>query len=280
MRLGLKLCIAAGCFGTLTACPVDERELEGLSIGVSGSSGQAGAGNGGENDGGDGNSGSSGQGGSSQGGTGGTGTQGGDAGMSAQGGSAGSAGLAAAGGGPPTRCPDLDVNGVLDCDETIAINPDFDSDVLPWIGETNIVVDWQDRDAHGITSSGALSVENQTDVDQSGSSLLAARQCVSVLGDTVYNFAVEVLVPAESVNAQGGMILFFYDGAACTGNLADTPLTSNFVNASEWTVAQKTYLTPASAESVMVRLVSQKMFRDPPTKVFYDNVLVRKVEVE
>jgi hypothetical protein len=170
------------------------------------------------------------------------------------------------------------VNGVLDCDETLAINPDFDSDVLPWIGETGIVLDMHETDAHGVTGSGALSVENQTDVDQSGSSLLAARQCVPILGGAVYNFAVEVSVPAESTNAQGGLILFFYDGAACTGNLTDSPITSNFVSVSEWTVAQKTYLTPASTESVMVRLVSQKMFRDPPRKVLYDNVLVRKVE--
>jgi hypothetical protein len=278
MRLGLKLCIAAGCFGALTACPVDERELEGLNIGVSGSSGQAGAGNGGENDGGEGNSGSSGQGGTSQGGTGGTGDQGGTSGTSAQGGSAGSGGSSGDAGGPPTKCPDLDVNGVLDCDETLAVNATFDSDVLPWIGETAIVTKWHETDAHGITESGALSVENQTDQDQTGASLLAARQCIRVDGDAVYNFAVEVSVPSESENTQGGMILYFYEGAACTGNLADTPLVTNFVSAPEWTVAQKTYLTPASAESVMVRLVAQKMFRDPPRKVFYDNVLVRKVE--
>jgi hypothetical protein len=281
MRLVLKLFIAGGCFGALTACPIDERELEGLTIGVSGASGQSGSGFGGEGDGGEvgATGGSSGQGGSStQGGAGGARSQGGAGGVSAQGGSAGSGGSSAEGGGPPTRCPDLDVNGVLDCDETLAINPTFDSDVLPWIGETGIVLDLHETDAHGVTGSGALSVENQTDVDQSGSSLLAARQCISVLGNTIYDFAVEVAVPAESVNAQGGMIMFFYDGPACTGNLADNPVISTFVSASDWTVAQKTYLTPMSAESVMLRLVSQKMFRDPPTKVFYDNVLVRKTE--
>jgi hypothetical protein len=280
MRLALKLWIAGGSFLALTACPVDERELEPLSIGVSGASSQGGSGFGGEGEGGEDGAtgGSSGQGGSStRGGTGGTAEQGGSGGSSAQGGSS-SGGSSAGGGGPRTRCPDLDVNGVLDCDETLVENPTFDSDVLPWIGETSIAVDWRDTDAHGVTESGSISVENRTDVDQSGSSLLAARQCVPVLGNTVYNFAVEVSVPADSMNAQGGMILFFYDGPVCTGDLADTPLVSNFVNSSEWTVAQKTYLTPVSAKSVMVRLVSQKMFRDPPTRVFYDNVLVRKVE--
>jgi hypothetical protein len=160
----------------------------------------------------------------------------------------------------------------------LAVNATFDEDVLPWVGETAIVTDWHESDAHGKMGSGSLSVENQTDQDQSGASLLAARQCIRVEGDAVYNFAVEVSVPLESENTQGGMILYFYEGAACTGNLADTPLVTNFVSTPEWTVAQKTYLTPASTESVMVRLVAQKMFRDPPRKVFYDNVLVRKDE--
>lgn len=284
MRLRMKLWIAACCFGALTACPLDDRELRQLELGqIGGVSGASTGGDGGQSDGGDAGSesgGSSARGGSSmQGGSG--GTRGGGSGSSGESGNAGtsaSGGSSGEDGGPPTRCPDLDFNGVLDCEETLVPNGNFESMALPWIAETEVVADWEDSDAHDVMDSGSLGVENQKNVDMAGPTMLGVRWCVSVNGSSVYRFAVEAMVPEEAENAQAGIQLIFHDGPLCTGNQPDLPKTSlSFITSGQgWRVAEITQLMAAEVKSVVVKLVSMKPFRDPPSRVFFDNILVKE----
>jgi hypothetical protein len=267
----------------LAGCPVDDRSLTGLRVSIIGGApgddggeggdlGQAGAGDsggGGAESGGSGNagstSGSSGSAGASLGGTAGSSGNGGS-GLAPEGGSAGSSVV--------EPCPDLDRNLVADCEETIARNPAFDVDVESWSSETGLELSWSESDARDKDDSGALAVENQTVDSQSGTTMIGARQCFSVLGGAAVSVAAEVSVLDESAQAQGGFQLIPYQGPSCAG-MALAPVSSNLVNGSEWSVAERTYITTLATRSVAVRLIALKPFSDPPVQVLFDNVLVK-----
>jgi hypothetical protein len=282
----LSLGFASGCLDERGLAPNKLTILpsEGGEAGALGTSGSE-AGSGGDTDGGDGTmggiagsgtpvavGGSGGNGGSS--GNAGPGEAGSDGiphgGMGGAGGSCGCSGSA----GTPIdlRCPDLDGNGVLDCDETLVKNASFDEDATGWSLETGSELAWEDKDGWDHDDSGSLGVTNQVVETIEGNALTGARQCFPVSGGTVYTFAVQISMPDYAGDTKAGMQLNLFDNAACAGNLLDHP-TTNWVKGSAWNVAQITYLTPPKAKSAMLRLVAMKPFRQTPVAVLFDNVL-------
>ena len=268
----------------VTGCTVDERALEpippiysdagvGATPGTGGSDGggESGAGGTPGNEAGTTASGTDGGGPSGSGGSSGTG------GNLATGGSSGSS-MAGSGGVDcgcgPFRCPDLDKNNVPDCDESIALNPSFDSNARGWAIDTGANVSWVKDDAHGNVASGALGLLNAAELDRDGGSLLGARQCLAVEGGRAYHFALQVAVPAEAEATYGGFELFVYDGPACSGSELDDQR-SIMLEETAWTMTELTYFTPSAARSVSMRLIALKPFRAPPAEVRFDNVLVR-----
>lgn len=277
------LCVCFACAGALAGCPVDDRTLEPIdvTVGVAGRHGMAGSG-GDFSSGAGGDAGSAGETGGTL--TGGIGAgsggaapagSGGSSGMPALGGAgAGASGCGCAVGGAAKRCPDIDGNKVLDCDETLAQNAGFDADVSTWANDTGASTKWDERDAHSRTDSGALSLELETVVDKEGTVLLGTRQCFSASGGAVYRFATEVSVPVETASARAGIQLIPYASPACNGTLLDN-VTSNLIQGTTWSVAEITYLMPVAAKSVALRLIAIKPFKDEPTPILFDNVLVR-----
>lgn len=282
----------------LVACPVDDRELQGITVWVAGSSGEAGwagtsseGGEAGVDSGGSagaaaegGSAGSSGNAGSGTGGSGanagsagsgvGAGTGGGVplGGTGAQPGTGGACGCGGEGGKP--RCPDIDGNHVLDCDETLAKNGSFDENVSNWANDSSVVSSWRDADSHDGEDSGSMALEIQTVTDQDGTVMLGTRQCFSAAGGAVYYYGVEISVPEAAEGSRAGFQLLVHDVPACAGE-PFSKVESNFVEGSSWSVAQLTYLTPATAKSISLRLLVIKPFRAEPEKVRFDNVLVR-----
>ncbi len=286
----------------LTACPIDDRTLEGAQVvvitGTGGASGrssfEAGAGNAGEDDGGGAEPGDGGTAGTSLGGgAGGSGTGGVGAGYSGsagtgRGGSGGGTGGSSetgggssgtAGGPVNTRCPDLDHNGVLDCDETLIDKAAFDTDasVAAWSIETGLVLSWSNLDAQGHDQSGSLAVKNDIEENLVGTQIVGARQCINVSGGTVYRFAAQVSVPNYAGETKAGIQIIVLDTPSCAGTVLDSP-TTNLVKGPEWQVAEIIYLTPTTAKSIAVRLAQIKPFRQAPVAVLFDNVLVRADE--
>lgn len=276
----------------VTACPVDDRTLSPIEVTVGnagtgehsgGATGDAGAG---------GDASSAAGTGAPEGGAGGHGARGGSMGVggtSGSGGKGGSGGSSAAGGscsawpgggpscgcgGAEANCPDIDGNQVADCDETLADNASFDEDATAWVPDTGVKSSWIEADAHGSDVSGALGLRVETVADQDGTVLLGARQCFTVSAGAVYKFAVETSVPDDAETVRAGFQLVVHDGPLCTGTLVDNVM-SNFIQGSTWSVAQLTYLTPASARSITMRLIAQKPFRHEATTVQFDNALVR-----
>jgi len=194
-------------------------------------------------------------------------TQGGSGGSSGSGGTLGNAGAPAEG-----RCPDLDQNGVLDCDETVVKNASFDKDTAGWSLETGAELDWEDHDGWDHDDSGSLGVTNQVVETMDGNALTGARQCIPITGGTVYAFAAQISMPDYAGETVAGIQLNLFDSPGCTGTLLDHPET-NWVKGSTWNVVQYTYLTQPTAVSAMVRLVAKKPFRQTPVAVLFDNVL-------
>jgi hypothetical protein len=291
--LGAVLC---GTTIGFAACSVDDRQLDGLKVTIiptagyanvgeggstagsapSGSAGMAagGAGSGGAV-GGDTGGGSGGTGGDS-GGTGATTAAGGTDRLGGTGGTQSQSG-GSAGAGEPERCPDLDDNGVLDCDETILKNPAFDRDVASWSNDVDMELAWEDEDATGQAASGALGATSDFRVDQDGSKLLGARQCFPVAPARVYEFGAQIFVPEDAGETRATVQLLVYDGPSCSGDIVDNKMSSDLVGASpDWQPARLTYLTPTSAKSINLRLISIKLFREDPVTVLFDNVLVHQ----
>jgi hypothetical protein len=171
-------------------------------------------------------------------------------------------------------CPDLDGDGVGDCMETVITNAAFDSDTSGWSSDTNVSLIWIVEDAGGQTKSGSLGVTNTYEATQDGTLMVGARQCQPINGASVYDFFVQVSVPAEAPDTRGGFQIILFDGPKCTGNILDAR-TSNLTQGSAWQLAYLTYLTPTDSKSVAYRLVSVKPFVQPPVTVLFDNVLMR-----
>jgi len=264
------------------AC-LDERGLKATSVVYLGGSagvgpgaggGESGAGAAGDTEGGASNGGSAGGSGGPFVVGGGGGATGGTSG--AQSGSAGSgAPTGGLGGHEDARCPDLDANTVLDCDETILKNAGYQGDDLTksWSSDTNVELTWNSKDGQDHDESGALAVTNQSVGTMDGNTMAGGYQCVAVSGGTVYRFAVQISVPDYAGDTKGGMQLLFFDNQACGGELLDHP-TTNFVKGEAWKLADLLYLTPPTARSAQIRLVVTKPFRQTPLPVLFDNVLV------
>jgi hypothetical protein len=289
-HLGALLC---GTTIGLAACSVDERQLDGLKVTIIPTAGYANGGEGGSTAG----SAPSGSAGMASGGGGFGGGVGGNTGGAVGGGSGGTGATSATGGtdrfggtggapsesggsagaGEPERCPDLDDNGVLDCDETILKNPAFDRDVESWSNDVDMDLAWEDADATGQDASGALGATSEFRLDQDGSKLLGARQCVPVAPARVYEFGAQIFVPEDAGETRATVQLLVYDGPSCSGDIVDNKMSSDLVGASpDWQPARLTYLTPTSAKSINLRLISIKLFREDPVTVLFDNVLVHQ----
>jgi hypothetical protein len=172
------------------------------------------------------------------------------------------------------RCPDIDGNRVLDCDETLVENATFDRDTAGWLNEDDSELFWDDADAHEMGESGSLVVENRLSVEQDGLVLLGARQCVPLTGGAVYHLAAEISVHDDTSDTQGGLQLLLYDGPDCSGAII-AAVASSFLRASDWNVTSLTYVTPTETASAALRLVVMKPFDAPARRVAFDNVLLR-----
>lgn len=172
-------------------------------------------------------------------------------------------------------CPDLDHNAVADCEETLVLNPGFKSDAHGWTEETDVLVDWDGADGMDSGVSGSISVNNTALIE--GRDVPAVRgvqQCIPASGGATYVFLTQLHVDAGESQGWGGLNVWFYDEAGCTGEHTSTltPLLGTTVG---WSYTQVTAEAPSDARSMLVRLVVSKYFSAPPFAVEFDNVLVR-----
>lgn len=178
------------------------------------------------------------------------------------------------GAGNDAACPDLDENGVADCDETLVSNATFDSNLNDWHEEPNALGHWSDDDALDHAASGSANITNRGYLEHSeGQITRGLWQCIPASGGAKYRLLAQVRILDEQ--GQGGVNVEFYDGAQCTGNAvsASTPLLGT---TSDWQLTQTQAEAPANARTMLVRLVVNKPFNGPESTVDFDNVLIRE----
>lgn len=172
-------------------------------------------------------------------------------------------------------CPDLDENGVGDCEETLVGNAGFDSDTDEWTVEPDVSALWDVTDGFRYDESGSLAVSNQTFVDgASGMGMAGASQCITADPQQSYLFLTQVFLDGGQESGWGGIIIWFFDEPGCTGNLKAS--NAQLVSATgEWFVTYLRMPIPSDTVSMQVRLVAQKPLDQPSFQANFDNVLVR-----
>jgi hypothetical protein len=263
-------------------CPVDDRRLHGNE--QAGEAGEASAGMsnmtggmGGEGPTMAGEGGSSGSKGGGEGGEPSGGTGGATAGTSGSGGSAGGGGGQAGEGGSfgTGGCGDLNHNDVLDCQETLVANPRFDVDLTGWEVDPTLEQDWDERNAWQGDVSGALSVVNDTVVEEMGFTMGGSRQCLPATGGVTYQFAALIFVPGGQGPGDASMNLGFFAADDCAAFPLTAANSTPVIAVDAWQLSSGSVKAPAGTRSMFVRLVATKPYEEPPLEALFDNVLVR-----
>jgi hypothetical protein len=213
-------------------------------------------------------------------GTGGTAATGGMSGTDGAGtggtGGTGGAAVDAPPDAPTGACPDLDNNGIADCQESLVMNPDLDTGPASWLPDGVSSVRWaSDRDAQNNAASGALAVTNTTVASQSGVSMGGAQQCVPVT-EAGYRVMAEAFIAAGQSPGHAVINIYFFDSADCSGAIR-APFTSTAIgDTGGWRRIDGGVVTPpAGVRSARIKLAVAKDFAVPPLEVLFDNVLLR-----
>jgi len=211
------------------------------------------------------------------------------------GGSTGEAGHAAGRGGeagaapaliPQVEgCADLDTNKLPDCNETIALNPDFRMDALLWVPDTYSTVAWDEKNAAGDPPSGSVLVVSDGVIDENGSgvALRVAQQCIPIEGaKLVLVYANAFVDEGQDEQGRAEVDLAFFDSDDCTGALTTSFSTPQPLGASvgSWFTLKAGSVSAATTKSAYVKLALLKPFRAKSFQARFDNVLVKAESAE
>ena len=169
------------------------------------------------------------------------------------------------------ECPDLDRNGIRDCEETLVKNSTFERDDSEWQLESPQVSSW---DEHGSGDrAGSLLISNADTLK-----LSTATQCVRIQADERYLMSAETSVEAPADSGFSQLHARFYDTKDCSGNTSGFGVSGQVGVARAWTTLSGLVTAPSGSQSLLIRLVVAR--RSPEDAVFarFDNVLLRHVE--
>lgn len=182
------------------------------------------------------------------------------------------------GGGPAPTCPDLDSNGVLDCEESLLSNPDFAAGVVGWKAEPNMMATFDARDAFGYAGSGSIAVTNGAQSPGADLIMGGAVQCVPTTGMINLTFYAQAFLVSQGTGpgTTMGAAFDFYPAGDCYGSStgANTIMFSD-ASVGGWRMLQGTVSQFVGTRSLAVRLVVTKPPQQPPTQALFDNILLR-----
>ncbi len=178
---------------------------------------------------------------------------------------------------PLGECPDLDHNGVLDCKESLVVNPDFRQSISSWTPELNTAQAFLPVDAEGMPMSGCISITNASQSDTTGLAVGGSWQCVPTLGGASYDYYAEALISIDQgPETAAGIAFQFFTTPNCASPMIGAyapPLVAS--GGKGWFLIQGLVPTTTGTLSMAVRLVIQKPLRQLPTQVLFDNVLLK-----
>ncbi len=174
-------------------------------------------------------------------------------------------------------CGDLDHDTVQDCKQTVLTNSRFDHDEADWHAEPSTAVKWDPRNARPDQTSGALSVTNALIYEGEGMTLAGSRQCQATVGGKKYLVAARAFIPGDQGEVSAGISISFYGIEGCADYfLSAAPPLMMVSGPDAWGLIKGTVQAPLAAHSAFIRLVTVKPFKQAPTKVLFDDVLVRE----
>lgn len=201
----------------------------------------------------------------------------------ASGGQSGDTGGTAGQGGVPAVdivCPDLDDNTVPDCDETLAVNATFNTDVEGWRVEANATAIWSFINAQAGEKSGSIQVESNVPANTSSGDAFVytgVTQCLALDAPGEHQIFAQMFSEGEAVTAYGSVVGRLFSSTDCSGSPTNTFPSLNQGNTSNWFPVQTSvFMADASARSLMVELrVGKLATRTGMVSLRFDNVFVR-----
>jgi len=258
---------------TLVACDIakcNDTCSNGDPPGYTPGSGGAGAGSGG----------ATGTGGTTSGASGGVTGSGGDTGsggVTASGGVAATGGVASSGGVTSSGGVSGSGGVVGGGGNSLVVNPDFATSGSSWSPDFSMLASWTGaKDGNGDASSGALLVTNVVVADVDGTTQGGARQCVPVRPAIALSLSTQVFIPGgQNSTGSAGVEIDFYPTGDCTGPISGQFTSALIADTDTWKTIQGGTATPANAQTMAVRLVISKPFRNMALGAYFDNVLVK-----
>jgi hypothetical protein len=184
---------------------------------------------------------------------------------------------------PPTiatvdGCPDLDADGVSDCQQTLVANAGFATNVASWHADTGASLTWDPRDAlNDATSGTALLSAASGAFDSGGSSLVTASQCIAVTGGQIVIAYANVLIDkGQDSTGQAAIYVDLFGASGCAGTAASTFFTPmpEDASAGEWLTLQAGLKSSGGTQSARVMLAIEKPFQAESYHARFDNILV------
>ena len=190
-----------------------------------------------------------------------------------------------AGAGEPEPLPVCDYgNGVPEGCDSLVANPGLARNTRGWSAEdATVVVSWSEHDANAHKESGAVSVLNTLFGAANGIASRAATQCLPTVPGQAYGFALDVFVPegqgealdGGTYTANAGLGVIFYTSSQCDGYSLGSASSALAEEPGVWTHREGRAIAPQGAQSMLVRLVALKNFREYSFEAYFDNVFVK-----
>ena len=230
-----------------------------------------------------------GSGGAGPGGSAGSGGMAASGGVTGSGGDSGSGGVTASGGatasGGVTGSGGITASGGITGSggvvggggNSLVVNPDFATSGSAWSPDFSMLASWTaSKDGNGDAASGALLVTNVVVADVDGTTIGGARQCVPVQGGIALTLSTQVFIPGgQNSSGSAGVELDFYPTGDCTGPVSGQYTSALISDTDTWRTIAGGTATPVNAQTMAVRLVISKTFRNMALDATFDNVLVK-----
>ncbi len=175
-------------------------------------------------------------------------------------------------------------DGVAAGCETLVDNPGFTKDTFGWNPEDpTVTMTWSDSDSGSNKKSGSIAVVNTLFGEADGTASRGAAQCLPTHAGQAYSFALDVFIPKDQGSGLDGgtytgsaaLSVLFFTSSQCNDYTLSSA-TSGVVDESEaWQHREGHAVTPEGSQSMLVRLVAYKNFREYSFEARFDNVLLR-----
>ncbi len=147
----------------------------------------------------------------------------------------------------------------------------FDDGTDGWLAELGVEQSHSDEDASNARDSGSLEIVNTVTGHGDDISTAGTSHCLPVREGVTYHVSLAVYLDPEQPIAGAGFALEFFNAEACHGLLRGL---SSHIQPSNgaWQRLEKSPVAPTEAESVLLRLVVNKLYKNPSTLARFDDV--------